>query len=54
MPFVSIFYAVFLNRQLDLMVRHFWQRARQEGKVEMNKLFCEMLECHSSQLRAVC
>lgn len=34
-------------RQLDLMVRHFWSRVRSDGKVEMNKLFCEMLECNN-------
>lgn len=36
-----------LLRQLDTVVRRFWNGVRRDGTVPMNKLFVEMLESHS-------
>lgn len=36
-----------LLRQLDMVVRRFWNGVRRDGTVPMNKLFVEMLESHS-------
>lgn len=36
-----------LLRQLDSVVRRFWNGVRRDGTVPMNKLFVEMLESHS-------
>lgn len=33
-----------LLRQTDAAIRRFWNSVRKEGKVQMNKLFIEMLE----------
>lgn len=36
-----------LLRQLDTVVRRFWNGVRRDGNVPMNKLFVEMLESHA-------
>ncbi|CAN7995379.1 unnamed protein product [Ixodes pacificus] len=36
-----------LLRQLDAVVRRFWNAVRRDGTVPMNKLFVEMLESHA-------